>query len=109
MEQNDIIVSDTFYNAVPAFEKPMLTEVAETMRQAEGSPLPALGSTQVEIKLGSCKMEMPVTVAKFKEDVLLGMHFFEMTGSHVDVQNRELLINGEVVLCRDSAGRGVLL
>ena len=28
-----------------------------------------------------------------------------MTESHVDVQNRELLINGEVVPCRDSAGR----
>ena len=44
----------------------MLTKVAETMQQADGSPLPALGSTKVEIKIGSCKIEMPVTVAKIK-------------------------------------------
>ena len=37
--------------------------------------------------------------------MLLGMDFFEMTETHVDVQNRELLINGEVIPCRDSAGR----
>ena len=87
---DDIIVSDTFYNDISASEKPRLTEVVETMQQADGSPLRALGSTKVEIKIGSFRMEMLVTAAKIKEDVLLGMDFFEMTESHVDIQNREL-------------------
>ena len=36
-----------------ASEKPMLKEVVETMQQADGSSLRALGSTKVEIKIAS--------------------------------------------------------
>ena len=78
------------YYQIPTSDRPDLKPVVDTMLQANGSPLHALGSAVVEIKVGSARINMEVKIHKIKEETLLGMDFLEQTGGIIDVQNRQL-------------------
>ena len=97
-------MSDKIYYQIPTSDRPDLKPVVDTMLQADGSPLHALGLAVVEIKVGSATVNMEVQIAKIKEETLLGMDFLEQTGSIIDVQNRQLQIGHETIPCHDTEG-----
>ena len=86
----DTIVSERVFDSIPSEVRPDLYPVKDTGEQADGSPLAIIGWTTLKISIGPVAVSMPVTVAKIKNDVLLGMDFLSSTNCVIDATNRQL-------------------
>jgi len=93
----DTIISERFYRNLPEGSRPPLLPADNSGEQADGSPLEMIGWAPMEVRIGSVCALLPVTVAKVKDDALLGMDFMEITGCLVDPKKKQLKFGAEVV------------
>ena len=93
----DTIVSERVFDSIPSEVRPDLYPVKDTGEQADGSPLAIIGWTTLKISIGPVAVSMPVTVAKIKNDVLLGMDFLSSTNCVIDATNRQLKFGEQII------------
>ena len=85
----DTIVSERIFQSIPSESGPDLYPVKDTGEQADGSPLAIIGWTTLNISVGPVAVTMPVTVAKIKNDVLLGVDFMSSTNCVINTANKK--------------------
>ena len=92
------MVSSRAFQKIERENRPPIDKQASVaLEQANGTPLTTMGTSSVEMKLGTSIIHMEVIIADIKDDVLVGMDI----GDEVDILTSQgkVFIDGHEVPC----------
>jgi hypothetical protein len=98
----ETLVSTTFYDSMPKKKRPALSPPFYDLKQADGSPLPNIGSAQMIVQVGRHKVRQTVIFAEIEDEALLGAKFMFTIGGMLNFENRQIITKDDVIQCRAS-------
>ena len=99
----DTIFSTTIFHSISREKRPQLNA---GVRNADESELLTMGSGWVELRVGACISSLKVIFGNTGSmDGILGMDFLLQNQANIDLETKELNLNGQRIKCTDGQGR----
>lgn len=100
------ILSNSLYKQIQRTNQLSPTNIR--LKQADGAEVTVYGTVFLTMKIGLSQLQTSVVVADIQNDGILGMDVLLQTGSVIHCDRFEVLLNGEIIRCADSAGETLM-